>query len=82
MVEAKLDGDIDNFKTRKIIFDTTNMMTLIVVDKSWGTVKFYYRGIESCTKVSMRDLRTSSKKDNTDVNSILKAFIEGKAPTL
>lgn len=82
LIEAKIDGSLDNFKARHPIFQTTNLMILVVIDKSWEQVTFYHRGISAFTKVSVKDLKSSSKKDGGDVNSILKAFIEGKAPTL
>lgn len=82
LIEAKIDGSLDNFKARHPIFQTTNLMILVVIDKSWEQVTFYHRGINAFTKVSVKDLKNSSKKDGGDVNSILKAFIEGKAPTL
>lgn len=82
LIEQKLDGSLDNFKTRHPIFQTTNLMILVVIDKSWEQVTFYHRGITAFSKVSVKDLKSSSKKDGGDVNAILKAFIEGKAPTL
>lgn len=82
LIEAKIDGSLDNFKARHPIFQTTNLMILVVIDKSWEQVTFYHRGINAFTKVSVKDLKSASKKDGGDVNSILKAFIEGKAPTL
>jgi hypothetical protein len=82
LIEQKLDGSLDNFKTRHAIFQTTNLMILVVIDKSWEQVTFYHRGINAFSKVSVKDLKASSKKDGGDVNAILKAFIEGKAPTI
>lgn len=82
LIEQKLDGSLDNFKTRHAIFQTTNLMILVVIDKSWEQVTFYHRGISAFSKVSVKDLKASSKKDGGDVNAILKAFIEGKAPTI
>ena len=82
LIEARIDGQLDNFKARHPLFQTTNLMILVVIDKSWEQVTFYHRGISAFTKVSVKDLKSASKKDGGDVNSILKAFIEGKAPTL
>jgi hypothetical protein len=82
LIEQKLDGSLDNFKTRHPIFQTTNLMILVVIDKSWEQVTFYHRGINAFSKVSVKDLKSASKKDGGDVNAILKAFIEGKAPTI
>jgi hypothetical protein len=82
LIEQKLDGSLDNFKTRHPIFQTTNLMILVVIDKSWEQITFYHRGINAFSKVSVKDLKASSKKDGGDVNAILKAFIEGKAPTI
>lgn len=82
LIERKLDGSLDNFKTRHAIFQTTNLMILVVIDKSWEQITFYHRGITAFSKVSVKDLKAASKKDGGDVNAILKAFIEGKAPTI
>lgn len=78
-IEVKLSGKLDRFNDRQAIFTTTNLMILMVIDKTWEQVTMYYRGINASTKLSVKDLK-SSKKDGADVNSILKAFIEGKAP--
>lgn len=82
LIEAKIDGSLDVFKNRHPIFQTTNLMILVVIDKSWEQVTFYHRGINAFTKVSAKDIKGASKKDGGDVNSILKAFIEGKAPSI
>lgn len=81
-IERKLDGSLDNFKTRHAIFQNTNLMILVVIDKSWEQITFYHRGINAFSKVSVKDLKAASKKDGGDVNAILKSFIEGKAPTI
>ena len=82
MIETKIGGSLDVFKNRHPIFQTTNLMILVVIDKSWEQVTFYHRGINAFTKVSAKDIKGASKKDGGDVNSILKAFIEGKAPSI
>lgn len=81
-IERKLDGSLDNFKTRHAIFQNTNLMILVVIDKSWEQITFYHRSINAFSKVSVKDLKAASKKDGGDVNAILKSFIEGKAPTI
>ena len=81
-IEAKIGGSLDVFKNRHPIFQTTNLMILVVIDKSWEQITFYHRGISAFTKVSAKDIKGASKKDGGDINSILKAFIEGKAPSI
>ena len=81
-IEAKIGGSLDVFKNRHPIFQTTNLMILVVIDKSWEQITFYHRGINAFTKVSAKDIKGASKKDGGDINSILKAFIEGKAPSI
>ncbi len=81
-IEQKISGKFSNFKVRQQIFDTTNLMILAVVDKQWGRVTFYHRGIQETTQVSDKDMRNSNKGGGSDVLDIMKAYMAGSAPSI
>ena len=81
-IQLTINGDLSHIKTRKAIFDNTNLMILAVVDKGWEMVTFYHRGIDAASTVSFRGLKTSAKGNGMDVGDILKAYVSGSAPTI
>jgi hypothetical protein len=81
-IEIKMGGAFDNYKVRREVFNTTNMMIMAVVDRGYDRVTFYHRGIATTTEMSIRDIKVSNKGNGPDVTDILKAFMGGKAPVL
>lgn len=81
-LEAKVGGKLSNFGIRQKVFKNTYMMIMAVVDKEWGQVTFYHRGIQHPTEVSIAALKSSSKGSGPDVSDILKAYQVGSAPSL
>lgn len=75
-VEMELNGSISNSKVRKTIFENTNLMLLVVIDKAWERVVIYTRGLDSTTNLSFRDLKANSKS-GPDAMDILKAYTNG-----
>lgn len=80
-IEAELGGKIEKSAIRERIFKNTNLMVLAVVDPNWQRVQFYHYGVEAFTDVSFKDIKLGMKQGD-NIADILKAFAEGKAPTL
>lgn len=81
-VEAQLGGEIKNSKIRKALFESSNLMIAAVVNKQWEKVTFWFRGLDTSTTMSYKDLKSAGKNDGSNVVDILKAYIAGANPTL
>lgn len=81
-LELKVNGKLENFKTRQKLFEATYLMLMVVVDKEWGQVTIYHRGIPQASQLSVRDLKSANKGSGPDVGEILKAYRLGNAPSL
>jgi hypothetical protein len=80
-VETKLSGKMSKASTRKIIFDATYAMLIVVVDKEWERVTIYTRGIEAATEVSIKEIKMANKGKGVDPMDVLKALNQGNAPS-
>ena len=80
-IESELGGKLEKSSIRDRVFKNTNLMVLAVVDASWKRVQFYHYGVEAFTDVSFKDIKLGMKQGD-NIADILKAFAEGKAPTL
>lgn len=81
-IESTIGGKFSNPGFRSDLMERTNAMIIAVVERDWERVTFYHHGIAMPTNVGVRDLKTSNKGNGPDIGDILKAFIEGKQPTL
>lgn len=79
-LERRVNGRLDNFKTRQGIFGHTYSMLMAVVDPDWESVTIYTRGIEMPTQLTARDIKTAGKSDSKELMDILKSYSLGKAP--
>ena len=79
-IEQKLLAKVKDFKTRQTIFDNTNLMILVVIDKAWERVTFYHRGINEHTTVGIKDIKQGNKGDGQNVTDIMKAYLAGSSP--
>jgi hypothetical protein len=79
-LERKINGRLEDFKTRQAIFGHTFSMLMAVVDPDWESVTIYTRGIDMPTKLTARDIRTAGKSDSKELMDILKSYSLGKAP--
>ena len=80
LVESKINGRFSNFKVRQAVFDNSNLMLLVVVDKQWDRCTIYTRGIDASTTLSVKDMKNSSKGSGPDVAEIMKAYLAGSSP--
>ncbi len=79
-LERRINGRLDNFKTRQGIFGHTYSMLMAVVDPDWESVTIYTRGIEMPTQLTAKDIRSAGKSDSKELMDILKSYQLGKAP--
>lgn len=78
-VEVKLGGPFTNSHVRHTVFDNTNLMILVVIDKAWDRVRMYVRGIDMPTDLSIKQMK-SGKGGSDSAMDIMKALLTGNAP--
>lgn len=81
-IEAEMGGSFKNDKIRNQVFETTSLMILAVVDRGYDRVRFYHRGIDGYSDVSVKEMKAGQKDDGNQVADIMKAFLKGSAPQL
>jgi len=80
-LEFKLGGKLNNFRTRKKLFEDTYAMIIVVVDREWERVTFYIRNIESYTDLSFKEIKNSGSEKGPDIADILKSLQLGTGPS-
>lgn len=81
-VERELSGKLGNSRVRKAVFDSTNLMLLVVISKEWEHVVIYTRDLDSSTTLSIKDIKKSaSNGGGADVTEIMKAYLLGASPS-
>lgn len=82
-MELELKGSLHNVKTRNEYFASNALMMLVVVDTTLERFTMYQRGIADAGEYTLDDIKANSKKANgVDIESVLKAYNLGQAPTL
>lgn len=82
-MEMALKGKFKNPHTREEYFKTNTAMMLVVVDTTMERFTIYQRGIADVGMYTLDDIKVNSKRGNTpDIESIMKAYKLGEAPTL
>ena len=74
--------DIDNYKDRQKIFESTYGMVIVVINREFQRINFYHRDLRLPTSVSLRDIKASNKNFGPDITDILNAYKKGESPTL
>ena len=72
--------DLKSSSNRKKFFENSYCMMLVVVDQMYNEVDIYYNGIEAVSTFKYEQIKRESKKDSTDLVSIMKAYAQGLAP--
>lgn len=80
-LEYKLGGKFSNPKIREKAFDGTYAMMIVVVDREWGMVTFYYRDIARGTEIPLKELKVGNKDKGVDIMEVFKALTQGNAPS-
>lgn len=71
-----------SFKQRQKVFETAYLMLVAIVDTRYEMVTLYHRGISLPTEISFKEItRNGGKKDNIDINEVLKAYQLGDNPS-
>jgi hypothetical protein len=82
-MEFALKGKLKNHHTRDEYFKSTTAMMLVVVDTTMERFSIYQRGIADVGMYTLDDIKMSTKKGGVpDIESIMKAYKLGEAPTL
>ena len=72
--------DLKNSSNRRKFFENSYCMMLVVVDQMYNEVNIYYNGIEAVSTFKYEQIKRESKKDSTDLVSIMKSYAQGLAP--
>lgn len=68
---------LDDEGTRNKIFHNVAASTLIVIDRSWNTVKFYQRGFAQPTELDFKQLKAQASGKGPDLMDMFKQFNMG-----
>lgn len=79
-LENKIHGKLDNLKIRQQVFNSSSLMIICIVDQDLEQVTIYTRGIAEATKMSIKNMKNSSKGNGPDIASLMKTMLEGKPP--
>lgn len=72
--------DLKSSSNRRKFFENSYCMMLVVVDQMYNEVDIYYNGIEAVSTFKYEQIKRESKKDSTDLVSIMKSYAQGLAP--
>lgn len=81
-IEAKMAGRFKDPRWRAERMEVLSSMILVIVDKEYDRVTFYYDSIPLGSELGLRDLKSSNKGGGPDVLEILKAYQASTVPTL
>lgn len=72
--------DLKSISNRKRFFENSYCMMLVLVDQMYNEVTIYYNGIEAVSTFKYDQIKRESKKESTDLVSIMKSYAQGLAP--
>ena len=80
-LELALDKELDDFKSRQRIFAAGGYMMLVVVDRNYDRIRFYYQNIVKSNEVRPDDIKgAKSGAGGSNISEILTAFRSASAP--
>lgn len=68
-------------KIRKMVFDNTMAMMIVVIDREWERVTIYVRDIAGYAQNSFDEFKPMTDKNNNAIVDIFKSFSLGNAPS-
>lgn len=80
LIETTIGGRLSNFKLRERIFDSSYLMTMVVIDPRYEQVIIYHRGLELPTTLNVKGIKAANKGKGVDISEILRAFQLGTTP--
>jgi len=81
-LEVKHMDKLSNPKVREALFGPSSLMILAVVDPDYDRITYYHRGISQGSTVSRRDLEKSNRAGGPNPTDLMKAFLQGHAPSI
>lgn len=79
VIEGTIRGKLSDYKVRQRIFNNCYLMIIAVVDTDYDMVTFHFNGIETSTRLSLKDVKMVNK-NNMDVGEITRLLMLGQAP--
>ena len=79
-IEPIIGGPISDNNVRERLFKDTLTMLIFVVDRRWGMVTIYHRGLSRPSEVSFSDLKSTKGGGKMDVQEIIRAYQAGSNP--
>lgn len=80
-VQQVIGGKLTNPSTRKIVFDNTSSMLIVVIDKEWERVSIYVRDMNGFSQNSYSSFKTSIDTHNDAIVDMMKSMSMGNAPS-
>lgn len=75
--------DVDNFKQRQTVFDSSYSMIMVKVDREWERITFYINGMPLGSSMSKNELKTNAGKGSgSDLVEIFTALKKSDTPSL
>lgn len=77
-LERTLGGELTNLQVINRIFNETALMMIIDIDDMYGTIRIFQRGEDRPIELTDRDMKSMSKSNNSEINTILTSLMAGK----
>ena len=75
--------DVDNFKQRQTVFDSSYAMIMVKIDRDWERVTFYINGMPLGSSLGKNELKgAAAKGSGTDLVEIFTALKKSDTPSL
>lgn len=81
-LEVELGGKLKDYRIRERAFAETSLMLLAVLDPEWERVVIYHRGIQTPSELTLRELKSASKGNGSDIAEIMKTFLAQRPPLI
>lgn len=80
-IQRHIGGKLTNESTRKIVFDNTSAMLIVVIDQEWERVSIYVRGKNGFSQNSFSSFKNSTDTHNDTISEMMKSMTMGSAPS-
>lgn len=80
-IQRHIGGKLTNESTRKIVFDNTSAMLIVVIDQEWERVSIYVRGKNGFSQNSFSSFKNSTDTHNDSISEMMKSMTMGSAPS-
>lgn len=80
-VQRHIGGKLTNESTRKIVFNNTSAMMIVVVDQEWERVSIYVRDMNGFSQNSFSSFKNSTDTHNDTIGEMMKSMTMGQSPS-